>query len=86
MFRIATVSKHFKSHMRERNPSKQTIAHLTYRINTSIGPLQTLNQDLQPQQITLPDPTHMSKRPNILRCYGTQGSHLHYDRSQKKGK
>ena len=30
-----------------------------------IGPLQALDQDLRPQQITLPDPTHMFTRPNI---------------------
>ena len=36
----------------------------------NIGLLQTLNQDLRPQQITLPDPTNMFKRPNIWCCYG----------------
>ena len=37
----------------------------------NIGPLQTLYRDLRPQQIPLPDPTNMFKRPNILCCYGT---------------
>ena len=36
----------------------------------NIGPLQTLDQDLRTQQITLPDPTKMLKRPNVLCCYG----------------
>ena len=36
----------------------------------NIGPLQTSEQDLRPQQITLPDPTNMFKRPNIWCCYG----------------
>ena len=37
-----------------------------------IGPLQTLDQDLRPQQIALPEPTNMFKRPNILCCYGVR--------------
>ena len=32
----------------------------------NIGPLPTLDQDLRPQQIPLPDPKNMFKRPNIL--------------------
>ena len=43
-----------------------------YRINTKYWPLQTLDQDLGPQQTTLPDPTNMFKRPNIWSCYGMQ--------------
>ena len=36
----------------------------------NIGPLQTLDQDLRPQQKNLADPTNMFKRPNVLCCYG----------------
>ena len=36
----------------------------------NIGPLQTVDQDLRSQQITLPDPRNMFKRPSILCCYG----------------
>ena len=36
----------------------------------NIGPLQALDLDLHLQQISLPDPTNMFKRPNIACCYG----------------
>ena len=41
----------------------------------TVGPLQTLDQHLRPQQVTLPDPTNMLKRPNILCCFGTLNGH-----------
>ena len=52
-----------------------TMAHAcscpAYRINTKYWAAATLYRDLKPQQITLPDPTNMFKRPNVLCCYGT---------------
>ena len=39
-------------------------------VTPNIGPLQTLDQDLRPQQISLFEPTKMFKRPNIWCCYG----------------
>ena len=60
----------------ERNAASATSSSNTVS-TTNIGPLQTLDWDLQPQQFVLPDPTKMFKRPNVLRCYGTRIQTLH---------
>ena len=44
-----------------------------HTVTTNFELLQSLDQDLEPQKIALPDPTKMFKWPNtcILFCYGT---------------
>ena len=47
------------------------MASPTHTVSTpNIGPLQTLDRDLRPRQIALPDPKNMCKRPNVSCCYG----------------
>ena len=55
------------------SPAPKWLNHPHMEWNTvstpNIGPLQTLDRDLRPQQIAPPDAVNMFKRPNVWCCY-----------------
>ena len=59
--------------MKAASSGARTLSTSAYRtVSTpNIGPLQTLNRDLRPRQIALPDPKDMFKRLNVSCCYGS---------------